>query len=235
MGGRNRTTACFLCVLLCLLALALPLCLALKPNCQTQSGDKILGAPWAYGRGRDFPRYRYNSVRGCCFLCAPRHPVPPSALLAAAAQLVAAEQQRGASPAMIKSQPAPTEAASATTATTEQGDLVTADKGPAPAVPAADADAAAWDAVPITSLRTACRKLQLPSKGKRDEILRRLQELVPVKEVVALVNAPGSALKSVQSPEGSTITPKMPLKEAAKAPTTNRCHICNRRLSASKH
>ncbi|OEH78351.1 hypothetical protein cyc_03989 [Cyclospora cayetanensis] len=59
--------------------------------------------------------------------------------------------------------------------------------GGALAATSAGAGANALAGIPITSLRTACRKLQLPSKGKRVELLSRLQQARSLEELLALV------------------------------------------------
>lgn len=92
---------------------------------------------------------------------------------------------------------------------------------------------ASWEAIPITSLRTACRKLQLPSKGKRDELVRRLQGQVPIERVFALLQATGEPGKNPQAQEDLEGSPEGPSNTAV-TPKNNKCHVCNSRLSTSK-
>ncbi|CDJ56583.1 hypothetical protein, conserved [Eimeria maxima] len=87
---------------------------------------------------------------------------------------------------------------------------------------------------PITSLRTACRKLQLSSKGKRGELVQRLHEAASVDEIVSLIQPSEPPMQHHQVKEGmaSRQEPEMPAGINAK-PVSHRCHKCNRRLSST--
>ncbi|KAL8435520.1 hypothetical protein ACSSS7_002447 [Eimeria intestinalis] len=88
-----------------------------------------------------------------------------------------------------------------------------------------------WDAIPITRLRTAARKLQLSTKGTRAEIRKRLEESVSTKKALAV-------LRSIEDPENPSETHEGQNKvseyipDAAQKSKAMRCHVCNSRLSA---
>ncbi|CDJ35397.1 Phage integrase domain containing protein, related [Eimeria mitis] len=97
---------------------------------------------------------------------------------------------------------------------------------------AASASEEKLSGLPITSLRTACRKLQLSSKGKREELMQRLHAAASSERILALAEEPGAPLQLQQTQEASTAgAPDTPSDTNARAAPT-RCPKCNRRLSA---
>ncbi|KAL8271636.1 hypothetical protein Esti_004441 [Eimeria stiedai] len=94
----------------------------------------------------------------------------------------------------------------------------------------ADADVR-WDAVPITRLRTAARKLQLCTKGTRGEIRKRLEESVSTKKVHAVLRSIEAPEKPSETHEGQNKASEI-ISDAAQKPKAMKCHVCNSRLSA---
>ncbi|KAL8440226.1 hypothetical protein Efla_000352 [Eimeria flavescens] len=97
--------------------------------------------------------------------------------------------------------------------------------------PAADDAGIQWDAIPITRLRTVCRRLQLSTKGTKAEMLRRLEEAASTKKVLAVlktIESPGQAQQAVKDQNEAAQS----MQEVATKPKAIRCHVCTSRLSA---
>ncbi|XP_026189798.1 uncharacterized protein LOC34620592 [Cyclospora cayetanensis] len=103
--------------------------------------------------------------------------------------------------------------------------------GGALAATSAGAGANALAGIPITSLRTACRKLQLPSKGKRVELLSRLQQARSLEELLALVR-PNEVPPAPPDASQEANKVQEPQMEISRKPAHSRCHKCNHRLSS---
>ncbi|CDJ68075.1 hypothetical protein, conserved [Eimeria necatrix] len=89
--------------------------------------------------------------------------------------------------------------------------------------------------VPITGLRTACRKMQLPSKGTRSELIARLLAVAPTQKILAFVAEQNDFMQQQQQQQAQDEaegTAELPVGASSEKPTPSRCHRCNHRLSS---
>lgn len=91
--------------------------------------------------------------------------------------------------------------------------------------------------VPITGLRTACRKMQLPSKGTRSELIERLLAVAPTQKILAYAAEQNGFMQQQQqqAQDEAEGTAELPVGASSEKPTPSRCHRCNHRLSSSEH